>query len=311
MIFYLTDIRSNIHRIDKPLKIKLRSDFDTPADSLYLKSAVFENMPELCFIRAEHNGETVFEGIIDEEIYSADEKGLTLEISARSRAAVLLDNEAIPAVYFMPSFKDIFEMHAKSYGVKGYIGNARCKGSFTVKKGMSEWSVIDSFAKNIMGTVPRISPDMILIADYSKSDKSHTISNQLNCAVRFSYAKLKNMRYGIVSSVAAKLESLDGYNAVIVNEAAAQRKIVSRRLINLSNLPEWEKEFKAKRIIEKSENESFTLSVKIPSYRNFSVNDRVCFYDGVLGDFDNLKVWSTQYVSDEKEQYVLLELRRG
>ena len=70
-------------------------------------------------------GRVLFAGIVDEQVLSESGDGITVELSARSRAALLLDNEARPQIYYMPSLKLMFERHAAPYGFTGYLGRDR------------------------------------------------------------------------------------------------------------------------------------------------------------------------------------------
>src|SRR5699024_3417624 len=95
----------------------------------------------LCWIQLmDRAGRVLFAGIVDEQVLSEDGDGITVELSARSRAALLLDNEAQPQIYYMPSLKLLFERHAAPCGFTGYLGRDEVfGGAFTVEKGMSEW----------------------------------------------------------------------------------------------------------------------------------------------------------------------------
>ncbi|MCR4924735.1 MAG: hypothetical protein K5917_00440 [Clostridiales bacterium] len=311
MIFKFKDKNSKIYFLSKPFKMTLLSDFDTPADSLYVVFVCDENLPEFCEVEIENENETIFNGIIDEQICHCSKEGIFLEISARSFAAVLLDNEAIPATYFMPSLQEIFEIHAKDYGIKDYIGQGRCNGNFTISKGTSEWEVIENFVKSVIGVTPHITSDLILNAGDISYSNCYKISNTLPDCESFISAKVKNKRYGTVSTVLTKLSNTDSYNSVSENEVAVKKGIKSRRLLNLANVPEWEKEFKINRIFEKSKLESFVITVKLPFQKNYRVGDKVEFYDDLLGNYEDLMIWSTKYTITDKEKTVILELRRS
>ena len=62
-------------------------------------------------IIAEENGEVVFLGEIDSIVSERSATAQTMKISARSLAALLLDNEAEPLDYNSPSPQLIFRRH--------------------------------------------------------------------------------------------------------------------------------------------------------------------------------------------------------
>ena len=89
-----------------PAGITLRRDADTPADSLKLSFAFdFPAELEPCAARLEYNGETVFDGIVDEQAVHFEKGEKSTSFSLRSRTALLLDNEAEPGTIRMPSLR--------------------------------------------------------------------------------------------------------------------------------------------------------------------------------------------------------------
>lgn len=74
-----------------------------------------------------------------------------LEIAARSMAALLLDNEAIPQTYAYPSLPLLFERHGKPYGFTEWEGEpSGFSVPFTITKGMSEWEVLSLFCSRYL-----------------------------------------------------------------------------------------------------------------------------------------------------------------
>ena len=89
-----------------PAGITLRRDADAPADSLKLSFAFdFPAELEPCAARLEYNGETVFDGIVDEQAVHFEKGEKSTSFSLRSRTALLLDNEAEPGTIRMPSLR--------------------------------------------------------------------------------------------------------------------------------------------------------------------------------------------------------------
>ena len=108
-----------------------------------------------------------------------EKSGMTLRLTARSEAALLLDNEALPQTYINPSLKQLFDRHAAPYGFAGMAGNQGAfRGKLTVKKGMSEWQVFEEFCGYFLGTTPRVTYLGILDATGKPSEKQVFFSNQ-------------------------------------------------------------------------------------------------------------------------------------
>ena len=105
---------------------------------------------------AEHEGERVFTGVIDECQVSLSEKGRVLEVSGRGMAAVLLDNEALGQDYGTATQADILRDHVTPYGIQTAPGaSLPAVSRFSVATGSSEWSVVYDFARYYGGVAPR------------------------------------------------------------------------------------------------------------------------------------------------------------
>lgn len=94
----------------------------------------------------------MFKGQIDEIITKSSGEKITVKITARSMAGILLDNEAEPCIYFNASSSVIFERHLQPFGFNGYIGdNNPYFGYIKISKGMSQWQVLENYCVNKYG----------------------------------------------------------------------------------------------------------------------------------------------------------------
>lgn len=140
-----------------PASVRFDRDEDAPADGF---SGVFPLRPDCGELTGlsirDRTGAPVFDGIVDEQERTLD-GGASLTLSARSRAALLLDNEALPQNYVNPSLATVFERHVRPYGFTGYAGAGRVfLGTLAVTKGMSEWAAAAAFCASFLKTTPRI-----------------------------------------------------------------------------------------------------------------------------------------------------------
>lgn len=308
MIFRFTDVNEKKYVFFAPVNVKFSSDLNTPADSLEVTLSVENDYPEFYTVEAENEGEVFFRGVVDEQNFSVTAAGLFLEISSRSYAALLLDNEAIPATYSMPSFNDIFEKHAKKYGFNCAFSNYRCNGLFTVGKGTSEWEVIERFAQSVMGTTPRVTENMTVTPDFKTGIRRHNISNTDPEALHYTEAVISVIRYGLTSEILSKLSNLDDYTLRCVNENTQGRKLSCRRLVNLAATPEWEKNRKIKRIIKKANDNSFVITVKLPYFENIFVGDTVLLNEAKIFNCGELTVKGVNYRLDNSGRTMTLKL---
>jgi len=285
-----TDISGNIVKLPQPISVEISMACDTPAHSLTLTVPCLFSMDEFTDISVTADGTTVFTGIVDEQITQYSD-GYAVKIYARSYSALLIDNEAIPANYHTPSLADIFSKHAEPYGIKGFIGeNGVCHSDFTVKKGVSEWEVIDTFCKSVLKTNPAVTNDGFIDARADKQSKHYVFSNLRRGAIKFSNAKLKRQRYGVVSQVMYKLSQNTEYIYFRQNDDAAARGIRRRRLLNLStNQPEFN-EYKIQDTIQKSKSDSMEIILTLPDICLCDIWCTADFYDDLLGNHEALTV---------------------
>ena len=110
----------------------------------------------ISFYQIIKDGEVFFRGLIDEQEVAIDSGGVSLQVCARSLAALLLDNEAIPQTYYVPSAKLIYQRHAQPYGFPAFSGRDKAfSAKLQIDKGTSEWEVIESFCRDHLGARPR------------------------------------------------------------------------------------------------------------------------------------------------------------
>lgn len=144
-------------RLPQPVRVRLSREEDAPADGfsgVFPLQAPVGNITSLRIYG--RDGSLCFDGITDDwKVTRADGNFLTL--TARSRAALLLDNEAIPQTYCMPSLSTIFQRHIQPYGFTGFRGSKKifC-GALSVTKGMSEWQAAEQFCRQFLHVTPRI-----------------------------------------------------------------------------------------------------------------------------------------------------------
>ena len=303
-----TDTLGNRVKLPTPISMEISMAYDTPAHSLTLTVPCLFPMGEFTDISVCVDGATVFSGIVDEQTTQYS-KGYTVKINARSYSALLIDNEAIPANYHTPSLADIFSKHAQAYGIKGFLGdNGVCHSDFTVKKGVSEWEVIDNFCKSVLKTNPTVTNDGFLDARANKQSNHYTFSNTTRGAIKFTNAKIKRQRYGIVSQVMYKLSQHSEYIYSRPNDDAISRGIRRRRLLNLStNAPEFN-EYKIQSAIQKSKCDSMEIVLVLPDICLCELYCTADFEDELLGSFTGLLVKDIMFFLRESGAFTRITL---
>ena len=90
--------------LGEPMEAQLLYDSDAPASQLRAVFPAEKQWEDLAVVRVFHQGQVAFGGIVDEQNTALSGEGFTVELIARSWEALLLDNEARPAVLRSPSF---------------------------------------------------------------------------------------------------------------------------------------------------------------------------------------------------------------
>ena len=69
-------------QLPAPVRLRLRSDEDAPADSLEARFPAWDAVGNLCWIQLmDRAGRVLFAGIVDEQVLSEDGDGITVELS--------------------------------------------------------------------------------------------------------------------------------------------------------------------------------------------------------------------------------------
>lgn len=133
-----------------PISVVIQSSEDAPADGF---SGVFaiQDLPACTFFQIYQGDDLLFDGLIDSQVVDEQQNRNILRIEARSWAALLLDNEALPQTYENPSWKMLFSRHAAPYGFRYEGTDLAVAGTMTVSKGMSEWQVLEQFCTGLWG----------------------------------------------------------------------------------------------------------------------------------------------------------------
>ena len=184
---------------------------DTPCDSFFLRCLWERGQEKLlsaaCRFCAEWEKERVFTGVVDEFAVICGRDGLYLELSGRGMAALLLDNEAMPAEYQRCTRADIVADHVAPYGVEAVGGGQLpAVAGFTVTSGESEWSVVRRYACYYGGVVPRFDRQGRLMLDGHRGGQVLRIRDA-DAVTGWEY---REERHGVLSQVAVRRRTTQG-----------------------------------------------------------------------------------------------------
>ncbi len=113
---------------------------------------------------AEDGGRTVLTGLVDDFAVKLDRRGALAEVSGRSMAAALMDNQVRAAEFVSAQLEDILRLYVKPYGITridavpmGQVAN------FAVETGYTCWQVLVGFCRHSADIFPRFAPDGTLV----------------------------------------------------------------------------------------------------------------------------------------------------
>ena len=157
---YVTDARGETWMLPVLTAWRLEYTSGVPCDSFWLRCpwepGNGTDPARWVGFFAEHEGERVFTGVVDECQVTQSAAGSVLEVSGRGMAALLLDNEALGQDYGTATQADILRDHVTPYGIQTAPGaNLPAVSQFSVATGSSEWTVVYDFARYHGGVAPR------------------------------------------------------------------------------------------------------------------------------------------------------------
>ena len=101
------------------------------------------------------DGAVIFDGIVDEHRVKCQNGARTEVFSLRSRAALLLDNEAAPMELRLPSLRLLERMYLMPLGLHAVGGDRRpVEGVLTVEKGVSCFEALQTFSERYLNCTP-------------------------------------------------------------------------------------------------------------------------------------------------------------
>lgn len=213
--------------LQKAVSVEIEREIGVPADSMTVKF-VGEAIPELWKVTAEHEVQTIFSGIVDEQTMTMYPDRAETTVYTRSPAALVLDSEAQQGEYIDPNIDVMYRVHLAPFGItlKESAENLRM-GQLSIPRSCSHYGALRRFCEYFLGTEPRINslgefmPNVLSSGDIIKIDKSQCLK-----------ISKRIKRYGILSGVYV---TSGGKTMLIENESAKARGIVRCKRIDLAD----------------------------------------------------------------------------
>jgi hypothetical protein len=307
MIYTETTPQGNKINLGAPLSVVFNRDEDAPADDFTAIFPCRSGLPSITGIRVTRGNEVIFDGMADEQIFQTASNGCTLKIIARSRAALLLDNEALPQTYIHPSLQTIFDRHAAPYGFTGCIGNPGAfSGEMTVTKGMSEWQVIQYFCAYFLGVSPRVTLDGLLDASGKRPDGQLVFSNT-GGGIPYLAFSVGSKYHKLISEIYAQTGKTGAYAIKSADEKSAELGVVRKRYLSASK--NGGAYFNAKRMIHTAHRKFREYNVLCLGCVTAELGKQASITDKQFGSFSGLSVAKITYTLGSTGEFSRITLR--
>ena len=226
---YVTDAAGRQWLLPQPTAWRMEYTAGTPCDSFWMRcpwEAGSGTKPgEWSRFWAEHGGERVFTGVVDECQVEQSGNGSVLELSGRGMAALLLDNEALGQDYGTATLEDILRDHVRPYGIQAAAGAKLPPVSpFSVATGSSEWSVVYDFARYYGGVAPRFDREGRLVLT-GWPERAERLIGDGTAVTELVY---RDRRYGVLSQVLVRDRYSGQVETVTDGEFSAQGGMARR-----------------------------------------------------------------------------------
>ena len=282
--------------LPEPVKLVFRSGEDAPADRL---TVVFAASPGAEIVGLQVNredGSLFFDGVVDEQTQS----GTLLTLSCRSRAALLLDNEALPQSYAAPSLGLIFERHIRPYGFTAYRGDgAVFSSAFSVTKGTSEWQAAEAFCKEFLNVTPRVRGTV-----FDASGEAPEVPVRFGgSGIRYSSLTVRREWNKSITEVYGKADS-GAYQLKAEDPEAETLGIVRRRYLSKTDS-------NAAALLAAARKKTMALVLDCPGGIPAALSAPAAVYDPALGNFENLAVAELRQERSSGGEHCIVTLRRN
>lgn len=282
-----------------PVSARLVCGEDAPADGFTGVFPLKKSLGRLTGLKIyDRTRKLCFDGIVDEQKESVG-GGWKLTLSARSRAALLLDNEAVPQTYCMPSLRTVFERHVKPYGFSGFLGDSRAfNGTYTVTKGMSEWQAAAGFCTLFLRVAPRIADDTF---DASGAKPQGELLFDNAVGIGYTSVSVENLYCNALSEVLIKSGSAGAYSQAAQSAEAVSLGIRRRRCFAQGD---------ADGLIRAAEKKAYRVTADCPGEIAATLFTAARVRDPALGTVEKLYVSQTEYRLNADGESTRFTLRR-
>lgn len=308
MTYIATTISNEKVDLGPVYSCEINKSKEAPADSLnavFFSAKKHEQYKSIDVYTSENK--LFFAGIVDEQKFEITSSGCFLTIKSRSKAALLIDNEASTQVYKRPSLDLIFKRHVQPYGFTSISGDkSTFSATIEVESGMSEWDVLTQFCNTCLNTTP------VVNANGSIDAYGNFASNMLNFSnnsdgINYLSIRQQYKRYKLISEIIVCEPYAPVYIAKVKDQNLIDNGINRRKFMSMFENTHSTVEA-AEQMISNAKKEFFELNVTCPGAIFAQIGSKACVNDQILGLLENLTIYELEYSLKQNGEYTTFTL---
>ena len=304
MIIILNTVDNKQITIKDAVEFNFTQSTDAACDSFWATFFVSTAIDEIVEVRVMQNDRIIFFGYCDCQRITRDENGYKVFFYARSCAGILVDNEAEPTTYEKPSATQLVFSVAQPYGFVSKLPEIYSDSLYEVQKGASCFSAINKFVKLLTGKQIYVTPkkeiiclekseDVRELAKYKLLKTSFVINRSEPCSKINFKKQSSNVKYLIHTK----------------SKTCDELRIDRQKYINLSAIPQWQRENTVIDTIKSSFERYKVLEAVVGGYVEEPLNQRYRYSDDIC-DYGELVLSEKQYICDKYGARTKLVLRK-
>lgn len=307
MLYYAGyDAEGNLYRLSSPVEVSIRSEIRVPCDRFSGKFLWREGLPELRYVMAARDaalGDRYFLGAVDEQAEVCSGEGHYCQISARSLAFLMDDNELPPTQIDSATPLILFYHFLRPLGI-----NLQCEdmnvsaGRLVVRKGDSTWDLMEDYCRRVYDLPPRMQcSGSLWMGRYPMGLREPVVVGDSTGVFVSSFTKGK--RRGEPISEVVILSPEDASELQRISHAPTVEQGIRRQVCLVAEdgleVAVAEANVLLQKAAERSDRVEMTLLAAPPT----DVGETLHLSDGTFGSMEGLLVTSIEYQMSDRGEW--------
>lgn len=289
--------------LENIIQLSIVQTYGVACDSLSVKFKTDKKFGEIVKVKVYKKDELIFNGYCDNQRSTADKNGIIHYFYARSSACLLVDSKTQPYTYNCPTTTQLYINCARELGFENALPDIFSNNKYEVSIGSSCFGAINNFVKLL--TENEIYVDCCdRIKIYRESENVKSL-NRYKVIVETAVIN----RSEPLSQINFKKTLSVDYNLHTKSELANDIGINRQRYVNLTSLPQWQREFTISRDLKKSFDNYKQLELSVKGYCDENVYQRFNFC-GATGDYKDYILIEKKYTFDKNGEVTRLLLKK-